>query len=65
MSDHADWDGLNSAIKATGAEKIIVTHGYTETFTRWLREQGYEAYGEKTMFDDEAPDTSTIEKQPE
>ncbi|MEO0337902.1 MAG: ligase-associated DNA damage response exonuclease [Bacteroidota bacterium] len=58
LSDHADWDGLNWAIKETGATKVIVTHGYTEVFTKWLREQGYEAYGEKTQFEAETPDDS-------
>ncbi|MXQ08587.1 ligase-associated DNA damage response exonuclease [Alphaproteobacteria bacterium GH1-50] len=43
MSDHADWDGLNSAIAATGAERVYVTHGYTSVFHRWLEEQGYDA----------------------
>ena len=43
MSDHADWDGLNSAIKATGAERVFVTHGYTSVFQRWLTEQGFDA----------------------
>jgi putative mRNA 3-end processing factor len=32
VSDHADWDGLNAAIKATGATKIFATHGYTPYF---------------------------------
>jgi len=44
VSDHADWDGLNDAIKATGAEKIFVTHGYTAPFQRYLSEQGYDAH---------------------
>src|SRR6185369_17199741 len=26
MSDHADWNGLNETVKATGAEKVFVTH---------------------------------------
>ena len=30
LSDHADWPGLIAAIEATGAERILVTHGYTE-----------------------------------
>ncbi len=29
LSDHADWDGLNAAIAATGADRVFVTHGYT------------------------------------
>lgn len=43
LSDHADWNGLNMAIKETGAEKVWVTHGYTETYARWLRQQGLDA----------------------
>lgn len=43
LSDHADWNGLNHAVKATGAEQVFVTHGYTYQFARWLREQGLDA----------------------
>lgn len=43
VSDHADWAGLNQAIKATGAERVFVTHGYTGPFRRWLEEQGFDA----------------------
>ena len=43
MSDHADWQGLNDAIRATGAERVFVTHGYTQVFRRWLADQGYDA----------------------
>ncbi|MES2143124.1 MAG: ligase-associated DNA damage response exonuclease [Pseudomonadota bacterium] len=43
LSDHADWDGLNAAIKATGAEKVYVTHGYTTPFRQWLAAQGHDA----------------------
>jgi putative mRNA 3-end processing factor len=43
VSDHADWEGLNTAIRATGAERIFVTHGYTSVFRRWLEDQGYDA----------------------
>ena len=50
VSDHADWRGLNSAIRETGAEKIFVTHGYTEIFSRWLQEQGYDARVVSTDF---------------
>jgi putative mRNA 3-end processing factor len=38
LSDHADFRGLNRAIADTGAERIYLTHGYTEQFARWLRE---------------------------
>ncbi|OLS52836.1 ligase-associated DNA damage response exonuclease [Rhodovulum sulfidophilum] len=43
LSDHADWDGLNTAIRETGAERVLVTHGYTGPFRRWLAEQGLDA----------------------
>ncbi len=44
LSDHADWPGLLTAIEATGAWRVLVTHGYTAVLTRYLREQGLEAY---------------------
>ncbi len=56
MSDHADWEGLNSAIKATGAERVFVTHGYTAQFSRWLSEQGYDAAVVETEFEGESLD---------
>ena len=43
LSDHADWPGLNAAVKATGASRVFATHGSVEPFRRWLAEQGYEA----------------------
>ena len=53
MSDHADWDGLNAAIAATGAENIYVTHGYTDIFARWLRDKGLNAHIVQTEFEGE------------
>jgi putative mRNA 3-end processing factor len=51
MSDHCDWEQLNTAITATGAEHIYVTHGYEAVFGRWLREErGLDAHEVKTMF---------------
>ncbi|MDG1521075.1 MAG: ligase-associated DNA damage response exonuclease [Yoonia sp.] len=50
MSDHADWAGLNSAIGATGAEKVFVTHGYTSQFQKWLISQGYDAHVVSTEY---------------
>ena len=43
LSDHADWPGLQQAIAATSASRVIVTHGYEAVMVRWLREQGLEA----------------------
>ncbi|NNL19180.1 MAG: ligase-associated DNA damage response exonuclease [Boseongicola sp.] len=53
ISDHADWGGLNAAIKATGAERVFVTHGYTSVFRRWLEEQGYDAGIVETEYGEE------------
>ena len=50
VSDHADWNGLISAIQSTGAERIFVTHGYTEPFERYLREIGYDAHTVSTEY---------------
>ena len=51
ISDHADWDGLLDAISATGAEKIYVTHGYTDIFARHLNSTGCNAAIVETAFE--------------
>ncbi|MEP6700275.1 MAG: ligase-associated DNA damage response exonuclease [Bacteroidota bacterium] len=65
LSDHADWDGLLQAVKATGAEKVFVTHGFQSAFSRYLTEIGIEAAEVKTEYgtedDEKIPDT---EEQP-
>lgn len=43
LSDHADWDGLLSTIKATGASEILTGDGSAETLARYLKEQGLNA----------------------
>lgn len=53
ISDHADWPGLLDAVKATGAERVFVTHGFSSTFARYLQEQGLEAGEVKTEFGQE------------
>ncbi|NAY92606.1 ligase-associated DNA damage response exonuclease [Muricauda sp. JGD-17] len=62
LSDHCDWDGLLQAIKSTGAEKIICTHGYTEIFSKYLREIGYDARTENTQYEGELAEID-IEKE--
>ncbi len=56
VSDHADWQGLNDAIRATGADRIFVTHGYTSVFRRWLVDQGVDAQIVSTEYDGEGFD---------
>jgi len=58
LSDHADWPGLQRAIRATGASRVIVTHGYEAVMVRWLREQGLEAGAFETQYGDEQGDDS-------
>jgi len=53
LSDHADWDGLLSTIRATGAERIGVTHGYIGTLVRYLSEKGIDAYAIPTRYEEE------------
>ncbi|WP_433988864.1 hypothetical protein SuNHUV7_26690 (plasmid) [Pseudoseohaeicola sp. NH-UV-7] len=60
VSDHADWTGLNSAIRDTGAENIYVTHGYTDIFTRHLNEKGYNASIVTTEFQGEDADEADM-----
>lgn len=53
LSDHCDWQGLLESIAATGAERIICTHGYSDILSRYLREQGFDARTEATQYGDE------------
>ena len=43
LSDHVDWPSLMSAIEATGASRVLVTHGYRDPVVRALRERGLDA----------------------
>lgn len=53
LSDHVDWNDLNRAVRETGAEKVFVTHGFTDTYARWLNEIGIESKEVKTMYGDQ------------
>ncbi|MEW6695322.1 putative exonuclease, DNA ligase-associated [Tepidimonas thermarum] len=64
LSDHADWPGLLQAIGASGAQRVLVTHGQVAPLVRYLKEQGLQAdalqahyRGEDgaDAFEDEAP----------
>ncbi|WP_048439020.1 ligase-associated DNA damage response exonuclease [Caenimonas sp. SL110] len=54
LSDHADWPGLMGAIGATGAQRVIVTHGSIPVMVRYLREQGLEAESFETEYGGDA-----------
>lgn len=65
MSDHADWPGLLSAIHATGAQRVFVTHGQVHPLVRWLCEQGLQAQGFQTEYGGEEEATELAGAMPE
>jgi putative mRNA 3-end processing factor len=50
LSDHCDWKALLSAVEATQASKVFVTHGFQSVFSRYLTEAGIEAGEVKTEY---------------
>jgi putative mRNA 3-end processing factor len=61
LSDHVDWPQLLQAITATGAERVLVTHGFTGPVVRWLREHGLMADALATRYEgerDDAPESA-------
>jgi putative mRNA 3-end processing factor len=53
LSDHADWPGLHSAITATGAQRVIVTHGSVPVMVRYMQERGLQAESFQTEYGDD------------
>ncbi len=56
LSDHADWDGLNEAVRLTGATRVGVTHGYAQAYARWLTERGLDSFVVPTRYEGERVD---------
>ena len=66
LSDHCDWQGLLECIERTEASRIICTHGYSDIFSRYLTEIGYEASMENTEYaSDEIEEESSPKKEVE
>ncbi len=66
LSDHADWQGLLNTVKATGAEKVFVTHGFQSAFSRYLNDNGIPAGEVKTEYggeEEEQEKSSTTTEQ--
>jgi putative mRNA 3-end processing factor len=59
LSDHVDWPGLLESIDATGAETILLTHGYTAVVAHWLHSQGKDARIIATRYTGERDDTGS------
>jgi putative mRNA 3-end processing factor len=58
LSDHVDWPQLVAAIDATGAERVLVTHGFTGPVVRWLRDKGLQADALATRYEGERDDAT-------
>lgn len=65
LSDHADWNDLQVAIKNTEAEKVYVTHGFTSVLSRWLNETGIPSAEVKTMYGEETQEDIELPEDPE
>jgi len=65
LSDHADWEGLLSAISATGASRVYATHGYKSAFSRYLRGLGLESHEADTLWEGEAAEEKVGEESSE
>jgi putative mRNA 3-end processing factor len=50
LSDHADWPSLLRTFRDCGARRILLTHGHSDTMTRYLREQGVAASALRTEY---------------
>ena len=66
LSDHADWPELLTAVRATEAETVYVTHGFAAEVVRYLNETGMNALPLKTQFmGDAADDMLDEESEPD
>jgi putative mRNA 3-end processing factor len=63
LSDHADWPGLQAAIAATGAQRVIVTHGSVAVMVRHLLERGLQAQAFETQYGGE-PAEENVPQEP-
>jgi putative mRNA 3-end processing factor len=56
LSDHADWPALLDTVRETGAERVLVTHGYAVPLAQRLRELGFQAEALETPYGRELDD---------
>lgn len=57
LSDHVDWPGLEVAVKESGAERVLFTHGSTYAASRYFREKGIDSDALRTEYVGEADDS--------
>jgi putative mRNA 3-end processing factor len=65
LSDHADWPGLMQAIEATGARRVLVTHGGVAPLVRYLTEKGYDAAAIDAEFGDDVLEREEAVEEPQ
>lgn len=53
ISDHMDWQGLQTVMQECQPEKVICTHGYNDIFADYLNSMGIEAAAQQTEFETE------------
>lgn len=53
LSDHVDWPGLLRTFDETGARRVLLTHGHSDTMVRYLLEQGRDAAALATQYEGE------------
>jgi putative mRNA 3-end processing factor len=53
LSDHADWPALLDTVTATGAGRVIATHGHAEPLARFLNEHGIQSSVMRTAWENE------------
>lgn len=51
LSDHCDFEALKQSIEFSGAEKVICTHGFTDSFARHLQDHGIQAQTQWAAFE--------------
>src|SRR4029077_19015548 len=65
LSDHADWSGLLTAIRSSGAGRVWVTHGYRAPLARWLEENSLPAHAIDTQYEGERDETAAESNESE
>lgn len=65
LSDHADWPGLLTAVKESGASRVLATHGFAAELARHLREQGLDAGVIATRYGDEEAGAESVSEEVE
>ncbi len=60
LSDHADWPGLLATIEATGAERVLATHGSAAALARFLTGRGLDAGALATAYGGDDDETAPV-----